>query len=183
MARLAAAALFLAAMATAQITYPDTTIPLSVNPTSYLSSEYGYNGSPIPTHLSGAALTSIASELYSVELSFVTDPNGAASVNRAIWSAAAKATDASRITASFEASGWDYVKIATEDWYKRNMPAAAKSEASEFLSLRNSVFDKADALATKTTQSGNHGAAGAVPACTGMAIAAAGVVAGVAAMM
>lgn len=172
------ATLFLLATAAglnAQLTFPDTTVPLSVDATSYLS--LYYSPSPIPTQITGAVATSLASGLYSVDLSFASDPKGAASVNSDIWSAAAKATDAAQVTASFEKSGWYYDQITTAAWYKDNMPDGAKSEVSEYVSMKNSVFDKV--LSVTTTKSDN----GAAPACTGMAMAAAGVAVGVAALL
>ncbi|KAK3682932.1 hypothetical protein B0T22DRAFT_297366 [Podospora appendiculata] len=144
------------------------TLPETTNVPAFLSSIFTGN---VPTGLTGAAATMVVSSLYGLEKSWATHALQS-SGNAAIWSAAAQATDAASVEASLSASGYDYGHITTNAWYQDHVPADIKSDIASYDAAWASVFDAA--VASKT--SGN---AAAVPACTGMAMAAGAVAVGV----
>ncbi|KAK0615259.1 hypothetical protein B0T17DRAFT_381803 [Bombardia bombarda] len=156
-------------LATAQDTgSPDDlsfSLPESTDAVSYLSELYSNQGG-IPTGVTGAVVTSLASALYSVQKSFATHSLVTSDAS-AILSAAAKATDASAVLSSIEENGYGYAEVTAQPWYKDNVPEDVKSDVAQFNSAWDSAFDSV----VKATSTKN--AAAAAPACTGLVMAAA----------
>ncbi|KAK3316948.1 hypothetical protein B0H66DRAFT_535186 [Apodospora peruviana] len=171
----AAAGIARAADPTPTITALDD-LPKSTDASAYLSEAYSAYGG-VPPQVTGAVATSLASELYSLELSWASH-SMASSDNFAIWSAAAKATDGSAVWESLSTSGYNYGQITTNAWYSEHVPDDVKSDIAGYNSAWQSAFNK---VVVATTTSGNAaGVAGVHQAkCTGMAMAVAAGVAGV----
>lgn len=138
-----------------------TALPSSADASAVLSEVFG---SSIPSQATGAVATSLASAVYSVELSYYKGP--ASSDISAIWSAAAKATNSPSVVASMGISGWNWGDIATQDWYTANVPTPVQTDVQKFISAIGSAAESV--LSTGTSKGGAAG-----PKCTGMAMAAA----------
>ena len=143
-------------------------LPTSTDAASYLSDVYSaYNG--VPTEITGPLVTSLASELFSLEHSWETHAMRS-SDDFAILYAAAQGSDASAIVASINSSGYVYGHITTNDWYSQHVPDDVKSDIAGYNSAWESVVMKV--LATTTSVStGGAPAGGAQAKCTGVAMA------------
>lgn len=163
-----------------------TTLPASTDASAYLSEIYSPFGG-VPTQVTGALATTLASSLYGLEKSWETN-SMASSNNAAIWSAAAKDPKASEILQSLDKSGYNYGQVITNDWYAKYVPDAVKSEVAGYNGAWESVFmgaiitgteeggtasSTAASTATPTSEVSTAAAAGLVAKCTGVAIAAA----------
>ncbi|TKW56103.1 hypothetical protein CTA1_8273 [Colletotrichum tanaceti] len=142
-----------------------TPLPTSTAADKYLSARV----SSLPSTVNGAAATSLASALYSVDRKYFNDKEWT-TVYSHMWSAAAKATDAPNVVASMAVEGFSLYKQQQSQWWKDNVPEKDDRWVSSYFS----DWQKAgqDIVATKTSKGG-------APKCTGMAMA--GVAAGMAA--
>ncbi|KAM7191638.1 hypothetical protein V8F20_009245 [Naviculisporaceae sp. PSN 640] len=163
-----------------------TTLPASTDASAYLSEIYSPFGG-VPTQVTGALATTLASSLFSLEKSWETN-SMASSNNAAIWSAAAKDTRASEVLHSLDKSGYNYGQVITNDWYSKYVPDDVKSEVAGYNGAWESVFmeaiitgieesgtasSTATATATPTSEVRTAAAAGLMARCTGLAVAAA----------
>ncbi|KAM7197592.1 hypothetical protein V8F33_005558 [Rhypophila sp. PSN 637] len=155
-----------------------TTLPSSTDASSYLSEIYSPFGG-VPPQVTGAIATTLASSLFSLEKSWETHTM-ASSNNAAIWSAAAKDTQASAVLESLDKSGYNYGLVTTNAWYNKYVPEDVKSDIVGYNSAWESVFvniitgveSTATATATATSTSSISTAAAAGPArVTGYAVA------------
>lgn len=165
--------LLLTGLTTAATSTTDTSLPTSTDASSFLSAEF----TTYPTWATGKYATTLASALYSVATSFV-DSDSYTSAIDAIGSAAEQyGGDAA--AASIRASGWNWGDVTTNSWYTAHVPGDVKTAVSKYDAAWVSVYTsiEAKAMATSTSKGGAAGAmGGALPRCTGAAVAA-GVVA------
>lgn len=160
---------------------------------------YGLYGSNIPTAATGAVATSLASALYSYEMSMYDDPAYKSAAN-AVYMAMATASDADEIFASFDGSGAVHADFTTAAWFKTGVPEDAQTAIASYWdamsAVETSVLGVASATATATgsaestpTETATDAAtsegavssspsSGGAPAATGMVMA--GLAAGVA---
>ncbi|WYZ35725.1 hypothetical protein EsH8_X_000372 [Colletotrichum jinshuiense] len=138
-------------------------------PTSTPASEYLSNIKSMPSTITGALATSLASALYSVDQKYYSDKEWT-TVYSHMWSAAAKATNAPDVVASMAVEGYSLQDQQKAKWWKDNVPDKDDKWVSSYISDWQQAY--ANLAATKTSKGG-------APKCTGMAIA--GVAAGVAA--
>lgn len=163
----------LVSLATAASSTTDTSLPTSTDAASFLSDVWAGQG-PTPTWATGKYATTLATALYSVETSFIMQSYYTSIVD-AIWSAAEK-DGGSDVVASLSASYWDWGAVTTNDWYTKNVPKALQTDVVNYNSAWDAAVTSVEAKATATKN-----AAAALPRCTGMAVAGAGVAMGVAA--
>ncbi|KAL0934105.1 uncharacterized protein CTRU02_210904 [Colletotrichum truncatum] len=144
-------------------------LPTSTDAAQYLSDHAGF-----ATTITGAQATSLVSAVYSVDVKYQNDAKFTTMYSH-MWSAAAKASNGPDLVGSMAVGGLDMATMRDENWWKDNVP----EKEDKFLADYLSDYQKAanSVLATKT------GSKGAAPKCTGMALAAAGVAAGVIAAM
>ncbi|KAK1624586.1 hypothetical protein BDP81DRAFT_398234 [Colletotrichum phormii] len=140
-------------------------------PTSTAADEYLSQIKSVPSTLTGAVATSLATALYSVDQKYFNDKKWT-TVYSHIWSAAAKATDAPDVVASMAVNGFRLHTQQEAKWWQDNVPDKDDKWVSSYLSDWQKAWQD-NTAATKTSKGG------AVPKCTGMAMA--GVAAGVAA--
>ncbi|KAK4223410.1 hypothetical protein QBC38DRAFT_487695 [Podospora fimiseda] len=147
--------------------------PASVDASSYVSEIYA--PSPIPTQIPASKVTKLASELYSLEKSFVSNKANP-SVHDAVASAITHAPNPTEVAASIDASGYAYHAITTNEWYQDHVDKKAKKIISEYNSKWDSIV--ASVLEVSTN-------AAPAPVCTGavQVAVAAGAAMGVMAMM
>ncbi|KAF2994634.1 hypothetical protein E8E14_000980 [Neopestalotiopsis sp. 37M] len=150
------------------------TLPVSTDASSYLSYAFPL-GAPQPTWATGQYYTMLASVIYSVDRSFIQQPDYQTIVS-AIQSAANKADN--QVSASVESSAWGWGAITTNAWYQSQVPAPLQTEVLEYNSAWHSAVSSVQALATATTPSG--ATAAAAPRRISMTMA--GLAAGVAGM-
>ncbi|KAI0155544.1 hypothetical protein BJ166DRAFT_593758 [Pestalotiopsis sp. NC0098] len=164
------------------------TLPVSTDASSYLAFAFP-SGAPQPTWATGEYYTMLASAIYSVDRSFIQQPDYQ-TILSAIESAADQAGD--QVSASVESSAWGWGAVTTNDWYQSAVPTALQSDVLEYNSAWYSAVSSVQALAVATTTNSGPtetaavatmGAAGvggaATSLCPGMMMA--GVVAGIAA--
>ncbi|GKT49594.1 uncharacterized protein ColSpa_09775 [Colletotrichum spaethianum] len=151
--------------------YFGTPLPSSTAADEYLSN----NVKSLPSTVTGAVATSLASALYSVDRKYYSD-NEWTTVYSHMWSAAAKATNAPDVVASMAVEGYSLSDQQEAQWWKDNVPDKDDKWVSSYISDWQKAWQ--DTVATQTSKGG-------APKCTGMAIAgvAAGVAAGVMAAM
>ncbi|KAK2007124.1 hypothetical protein LZ32DRAFT_610602 [Colletotrichum eremochloae] len=159
-----ATALVPTALAQAQY-YFGAPLPTSTAADEYLSSHFH----SLPSTITGAVATSLASALYSVDQKYFSDDEWK-TVYSHMWSAAAKATNAPDVVASMAVEGYSLNEQQEAGWWKDNVPDKDDKWVSSYLSDWQQAWQ--DIAATRTSKGG-------APKCTGMAIA--GVAAGVAA--
>ncbi|KAK6211783.1 hypothetical protein QIS74_11047 [Colletotrichum tabaci] len=145
--------------------YFGTPLPTSTAADEYLS----IHVKSIPSTVTGAVATSLASALYSVDRKYFDDKEWT-TVYSHMWSAAAKATNAPDVVASMAVEGFSLNDQQESQWWKDNVPDKDDKWVSSYISDWQKAWQ--DTVATKTSKGG-------APRCTGMAIA--GVAAGVAA--
>ncbi|GKT94031.1 hypothetical protein Ct61P_11881 [Colletotrichum tofieldiae] len=144
-----ATALVPAALAQA---YFGTSLPTSTAADEYLSQHVR----TLPSSVTGAVATSLASALYSVDQKYFNDKEWT-TVYSHMWSAAAKATNAPDVVASMAVEGYSLSDQQGEQWWKDNVPEKDDKWVSSYIS----DWQKAgqDAVATKTSKGG-------APKCT-----------------
>lgn len=131
-------------------------LPSSIPASVMLSNLYGTN---IPTAATGAAATSLASALYSYELSLYNDP-GYKSAADAVYMAIATVTNADEILSSLEANGAvNGAYFTTADWFKTGVPEDAQTAIESYWDGYSSVATgvlggAADATPTGTQSGG-----------------------------
>lgn len=96
-----------------------TSYPASVDASQYISEVW--SPSPFPTQLPSSVITKLASELYKVEKSFISNKANP-SVHSAIASAITHAPNPTKVAASIQASGYEYHAITTNAWYVLQIP-------------------------------------------------------------
>ncbi|KAI0004342.1 hypothetical protein F4779DRAFT_600102 [Xylariaceae sp. FL0662B] len=171
----------------------------SIPATQVLADLYG---TATPAGATGAVATSLASALWSYEMSLYGN-KGYQSAANAVYSAAATASNSDQIFSDMEQNGAWNADFTTADWYKTGVPTDAQKTIATYWAqmsaVQTSVLGAASATATPTATSGSSSAAadstnpstssstaGAQgPMVTGKPIAglAVGVVAGVVAML
>ncbi|EXF73766.1 hypothetical protein CFIO01_07394 [Colletotrichum fioriniae PJ7] len=146
-----------------------TTLPTSTAADEYLSQHV----KSVPSTVTGAVATSLATALYSVDQKYFNDKEWT-TVYSHMWSAAAKATDAPDVVASMAVNGYSLDTQQEAKWWKDNVPDKDDKWVSSYVSDWQKAWQD-NTAATKTSKGGAAG----VARCTGMAMT--GVAAGVAA--
>ncbi|KAI1341815.1 hypothetical protein F5Y15DRAFT_375368 [Xylariaceae sp. FL0016] len=148
----------------------DVTATESSMPTEAVSDILsGFYGTNIPAQATGAAATSLASALYSVETSLVADPAYMTAANEVYDAIAAQPTSAQNSILS-ELGDISNADFTTAEWYKTGVPTSAQSAIegywSVFAAVETSVLGSASATATPTA-SGSGSASGTTAGTTG----------------
>ncbi|KAK7739618.1 hypothetical protein SLS62_011247 [Diatrype stigma] len=129
-------------------------LPSSVPASDVLNGLYGSN---IPTAVTGAVATSLASALYSYELKLQDDP-GYKSAANAVYMAMATASDSDAIFSSFETADPMHADYTTAGWFKSGVPedaqTAIESYYNGYVAVETSVLGTDAAGATPTTATG-----------------------------
>ncbi|PWI74511.1 hypothetical protein PCL_07825 [Purpureocillium lilacinum] len=119
-----------------------TTLPAS-KPASdvLLPPTTGTHAAALPATLTGAAYTSLATALYSVQKKYENDARFG-TVLRDVYSAAAKATNSEVVVPDLVMTGWDWARVTDAPWYDKNMPKGDREYVSQYLSEYNHVYQK-----------------------------------------
>lgn len=110
-------------------------------PTSTPASSVLATVTPLPASIKGDTYTSLASAIYSVDVSYFNADRWS-TVMSDMYTAAAKATNSEKVVPSLAMSGWVYPDITAAPWFDKNMPSDDKKYIGEWASARDKASSK-----------------------------------------
>ncbi|OAA67500.1 hypothetical protein ISF_03676 [Cordyceps fumosorosea ARSEF 2679] len=120
---------------------PSAPLPSSIPASSVLATLALSASAPLPSTITGARYTSLASALYAVERDFYNAP-AYATLAAHLWRAAARAPDADRVVPSLALSAWAWDGITAAGWWVEGMPEEDRKRVDEFLGRWEVQFRK-----------------------------------------
>ena len=125
-------------------------------PTSEAASDVLSKTSGLPSTITGAAYTSLASALHSVDVQYL-NADQYSTVLSDMYSAAAKASDSEKVVPSLVLSTWAWDQVTAAPWYDKNMPKDDKAYVSKYLSAYVDAYKSVVGDGSKGGQEGRGG--------------------------